>query len=301
MINWIYFVLIAQGIWALTSLIDKIVISKGHIKNPLVYIVLNGAMNVFLIFLLPFVGFQSLKFIDIMIALFYGATFSASVAIYYKAVEYDDISRIVVLLQFAPIFVLFLSFLFLGELLTLNHFIGFLFLLSASIIVSYKKVESSFKLSKSFYLMLGSALLSAIAIVSAKHIFNVTSFWSGFLWLRFGGFMALCVLVMPSVRNEFVKTFATAKSNIKALLLLKMVIDFSAFIFLNYAILKGPISLVSALGSSVLPLFVFILALFTSLYMPRIIKEEINKKSVLIKLLAFGLVVAGIIFINMGY
>ena len=61
MINWIYFVLIAQGLWAFTSLVDKVVISKGYIKNPAVYIVLNGLMNVFLIFLLPFVGFEPLK------------------------------------------------------------------------------------------------------------------------------------------------------------------------------------------------------------------------------------------------
>ena len=44
----------AQLIWAFTSVIDKIVISKGYIKSPFVYIVLNGLMNVLLIFLLPF-------------------------------------------------------------------------------------------------------------------------------------------------------------------------------------------------------------------------------------------------------
>lgn len=50
--NWIYFVLIAQGIWSITALIDKIVISKGYIKNPLVFITSNGVMNILLVFLL---------------------------------------------------------------------------------------------------------------------------------------------------------------------------------------------------------------------------------------------------------
>ena len=92
--NWIYFVLIAQGIWAFTSLIDKFVISKGYIKNPLVYIVLNGLMSVFLVFLLPFVHVESLKFTDFLIALLSGICYSAAVTLYYKAVQYDEISRI---------------------------------------------------------------------------------------------------------------------------------------------------------------------------------------------------------------
>ena len=141
MLNWIYFVLISQGIWSITSLIDKIVISKDYIKNPLVYIVLNGLGNIFLIFLLPFVGFEALKFIDILIVIISGFLFSASVALYYKAVQYDEISRIAVLFQLAPIFVLILSFLILEETLTKNHFIGFLLLLAAGVVVSYREVE----------------------------------------------------------------------------------------------------------------------------------------------------------------
>ena len=91
--NWIYFVLVAQGIWSITSMIDKIVISKGYIKNPAVYIVLNGLMNIFLIFLLPFLEFELLKFIDFLILLLSGIFFSASVTLYYKAVQYDEMSK----------------------------------------------------------------------------------------------------------------------------------------------------------------------------------------------------------------
>src|SRR3989338_5556306 len=105
MLNWIYFVLIAQGIWSITSLIDKFVISKGYIKNPLVYIVLNGLMNIFLIFLLPFVGFEQLKFADFMTLLLSGILFNASVTLYYKAVRHDDISKVIILFQLGPIFV----------------------------------------------------------------------------------------------------------------------------------------------------------------------------------------------------
>ena len=51
-------------------------------------------MNIFLIFLLPFVSFEPLKFTDFLIVLFAGAAYSIAVTLYYKAVQYDEISRI---------------------------------------------------------------------------------------------------------------------------------------------------------------------------------------------------------------
>jgi len=83
------------------------------------------------------------------------------------------------------------------------------------------------------------------------------------------------------------------------LLTFKIVIDFSAFIFSGYAILNGPASLVSALATSVQPIFIFILTLFTSIYLPSIIKEGIDKKAILTKLAAIALIIIGIVFINL--
>ena len=298
MSNWIYFVLIAQLIWSFTSLIDKIVISRGYIKNPAVYIVLNGLMNVLLIFLLPFVGFEPLKFTDFLVALASGALFSAAVALYYKAVQHEEISRIIMLNQLSPIFVLIFSFLFLNELLTKNHFIGFSFLMGAGMIVAYKKT-AKFKLNKAFWYMLSSAFLSAISLVLAKHIFNVTSFWRAFLWLRLCGFTALAVLIVPSIRYEFFKTFNQMKNSIKSLLSFKILIDFSAFTFAGYALLNGRASLVSALSSSIQPIIVFAITLFTSIYIPKLVKEEIDAKVLLTKLLAILFIIIGIVFVNL--
>ena len=299
--DWIYFVLISSFIWSVTSLIDKIIISKGYIKNPLVYLLSNGFMNVLIVFVLPFAGFGPLKFADFLIALLSGAAFSAALAIYYKSVQFDEISKIVILFQLGPVFVLALSFLFLGEALTKIHLIGFLFLIGAGVIVSYKKdkkSKKSFKLSRAFYYMLASMFLSSVALVTSKHIFNVTDFWSAFIWLRMADFCALGVMIVPSIRKDALNTLNSMKPKIKALLAFKMVIDFSAFLFLGYAILKGPLSIITALGSSILPLFVFLLASAASLYFPNIVKEEISKKALLVKLFAVLLVIIGIVLVS---
>ena len=79
-----------------------------------------------------------------------------------------------------------------------------------------------------------------------------------------------------------------------------MVIDFSSFIFAGLAMVYAPaIALISALASSALPLFVFILTLVTSFYFPKLVKEEINKKTMLAKILAIALIIIGIVFINL--
>lgn len=299
MINWIYFVFISQGIWALCAIIDKFVISKGYIKNPAVYIVLNGLMNVLLVFLLPFFDFEAMKIADILIAMSAGISLSIAVTLYYKAVQYDEISRIKIMYQTEPVLVLMLAFIFLGDVLTKNYFIGFLFLVAAGLIVSYNRINNSLKLSKSFYLVLASILFAALGYIAAKHILSVTSFWSAFLWLRLANSSALIVLLVPSIRKEFVETFKSMKTGIRGLLGLKMVIDFSSFVFANYALLNGPVALVAALETSISPLFVLIMTLAISFYFPGILKEEMSKKAILIKLSAIVLIAIGIVFVSL--
>ena len=296
--SWIYFVLVAELIWAFTSLFDKILLSKGQIKSPFVFIVFNGLMNVLLILLLPFLDFEPLKIFDLLVVLLAGLLLSAGVIFYYKAVQHEEISRVLMLWQLIPIFVLIMSFLFLNEELTKNNFIGFLFLLAAGMIVLYKKINGSLELSKAFYYMIGSTLLISTYYVMSKYIYKVTSFWSAFMWLRLAAFAGLFVLFIPSIRKQLIGTVKNMKSSMKALLGFKMVIDFSAFIFLGYAILNGPISLVSALGSASAPVFIFIITLFTSIYLPHIVKEEISKKSILTKISAIILIIIGIVFVN---
>ncbi|HLC61211.1 MAG TPA: EamA family transporter [Candidatus Nanoarchaeia archaeon] len=297
--NWVFFVLIAQFIWSFTTMIDKFIISKKHISNPLVYIIINGLTNLAFIFLLLFFKFEPLSFGNFMIALISSTGFAVGIILYYKAVQYEEISRITLLYQSTPLFVFGLSMIFLSETLSAYHLLGFFFLLCAGIIAAYKKFHNKFVLSKAFYLMIASNIFIAVAYISAKHVFNVTGFWSAVLWLRVTGFVALTVLLIPSVRKDFVQTFKEMKNKIRGLIGFKMLIDSIAFVASDFAILLGPVSLVSALSNASLPLFVFGLAILFTLYFPNIIKEDIHKKSVLIKMLALAFVIAGIFFISL--
>ena len=297
--TWIYFVLIAELIWAFTSLIDKIMLSKNYIKSPFVFIIFNGLMNILLVFLLPFFSFGSLSNMDIFISLLAGIFLTLGIILYYKAVQCEEISRVLILWQLTPIFVLVMSYLFLSEFLTKNYFIGFIFLFAAGLIVSYKKINGSFKLSKAFYFMIGSTLLISVYYVLSKHIYSITSFWSAFMWLRVAALSSLLLLFFSSIRNQFISTWREMRKGIKSLITFKMIFDFSAFIILGFAILNGPISLISALGSATAPIFIFIITLLTTLYVPHLVKEDVDKKTVLTKIAAIVLIIVGIIFVTL--
>lgn len=298
--NWIFFTLLAEIMWSFTSLFDKIILSKGHIRSPYVFIVFNGAMNILLVFLLPFFDFGHLSFMDMAIALAAGLFLTIGVIFYYKAVQHEEISRVLMLWQLIPIFVLTASFLLLGETLTKRHFIGFLLLFAAGIMVSYRKANRKLILSKAFYLMILSTLPISLYYIMSKHIYEAADFWSAFMWLRVAAFSGVLVLFIPSVRKQFITTIKNMKSGAKGLIGFKMIVDFSAFILLGYAMLNGPISLISALGSAAAPIFIFIIASFTAVCFPNLIKESVDKKSILIKVLAVLLITAGIVFVNLN-
>jgi uncharacterized membrane protein len=298
MANWIFFVIIAQFIWGITCLIDKFIISKGHIKNPWVFIVVNGLTNILLIFILPFASLSKISYFDFFITLAGSLASLFSIVLYYKAVGCDEISRVAILFQLNPVFTFFLSGIFFGETLTGKNFAGFCLLLGAGLLVSYKQSHGSFRLSKSFFYMLASGFFVAIAYLSAGYILKVTSFWNAFLWMRITGLAILFVLLVPAIRIDFMKTFRKMGSFPKSLVIIKMPLDFLAGISIDLGILAGPLILVSAMGSSTAPLFVFILALLVSIFLPNIIKEDIDKKTILIKAAAILLVIAGIMFID---
>jgi drug/metabolite transporter (DMT)-like permease len=249
--------------------------------------------------LIPFVDVKPLSGFDFAMALLFGVAFTLGLIAYYKAAQLEEISKVVMLFNLEPIMILVLSMIFLGDILTKNHLIGFFMLLGAAILVSYNKTEEKFKLSKAFYLMILSGLLASIGFVAIKHVYNSAGFWNASIWLRLANMVSMLVLFMPSVRKEFVDIFIKNRKKARNLLIFKMIIDFFAFVILGLAIVSGPIALVNVLMASLLPLTVFLLTVISSRYYPHIIKEELKKEAVMRKLIAIVLIISGLIFINM--
>jgi len=59
----------------------------------------------------------------------------------------------------------------------------------------------------------------------------------------------------------------------------------------------GPISLVSVLGSGFQGHFILLFAVILSKYFPKILKEEIDKKAIAVKVIAIFLMLGGLLLI----
>jgi uncharacterized membrane protein len=125
---WIYFVLLASLTWSFTNVFDKFLIDK-RVDKPLVLTIFIRVGSVIpLILILPFVSF-SLPGTEFVFWIFLAGVFAAAgVMIFYKAIQIEEVSRTIPLFQFIPVFVLFLSFIFIGEVLGLFDYLGFIVL-----------------------------------------------------------------------------------------------------------------------------------------------------------------------------
>jgi len=295
---YIYLVLIGQLLWAFLSLIDKFMISKKFITNPLVFIIFNGIMNIALLLFIPFIDIHKPSLEIVVSAVLFATLYLAGIAAYYKAIEYEDISKVIMLFNLEPVLVLLFSFLFLHEILRLNQFAGFTFLLAAAFVVTFKKTKTGFKMSNALWFMIISGVTAAISYVAAKNVYNLTDFLNAFFWLRVASFAPLILLFIPRLRREFVSTWKSMPRYANGIIASKMIIDFSVFFIVGYAISIASPSLIIALMSATIPLSVLILSSLISIYHPEILEEELTKKAVLVKLAGLALIIAGITMLN---
>ena len=293
-INWVFLVISANLIWAVCSIIDKIIISKEHIRNPFVFSIVNG-FYVFLIVPLIFVYSISMPPLkELIVPISAGMLYIGVVIPYYRALEYDEVSKIAILFQLSPIFVLMISIFTIGEDISLYNYMGFFMLVFGGVLVSLKREMGSFKLGRGFYLMALAAFLSAVSIILTKITFMKQDYWTGFFWIRFGSLIAVLIIFLSSgYRRMIIGTFKGLHNNIKMLISWKAIMDIFALAAINYALFLGSPSLVSALGEAVYPFFVFIIALALSYALPHILKEEADRKSLLIKSCALIIIVIG--------
>ena len=202
------------------------------------------------------------------------------------------------LFQLTPPFVLILSLLFLGEVLTLNYYLAFLLILSGGFLISLEKAKGVFKLRSAFWWMVLSSLIYAIQAVILKSLYVAHPFWDLTVYLGFGEFLPtpLLLLLIPTFRSRFIKSLSGLKPRGWMLLIFAMVFVTTASISGLWAIAAGPVTLVSVLRGFQ-SIFVLIYAVFLSIWFPKILKEELSKSIIGIKATAVLLMGIGLYLI----
>lgn len=301
--NWFLIALIPPALWSATNHIDKYLVSK-FFKGAGV-----GALMVFSsligLFLLPFIAFlhpEVLAFSSksILIAL-NGFLYILAVLPYFYALQKDEASICVPLFQLVPVFSYVLAYLVLGETLNNNQLLGGLLIVFGAIGISLdlsdgKKVK--FK-REVFWLMTLSSLIFALNFLFFKYFAIQSSFWFTSFWeyVGFAVFAFLLMVFVKSYREQFINVMKTNRIVVLSLNGVNEIVNIIAKVSFNYASLLTPIT-VTWIVNGFQPFFVFAYGVILTLLFPRIVKEDIGRKSLFQKILAILVMFAGTYFLN---
>lgn len=286
---WLYLVLTATIIWAIVNVLDKWIISD-HIKMPTAIMFLNAIVGLLFSFLLLF--FVKIDFISIEIALW---TFLLSmlsflaIFLYYKSLKMGEVSKMALALRVGPIFVLLMALVFLSEKLTAYQLIGFFVILCGAMLVSIER-SGKFFLNRGFAIMIVATFLFAVFDIVLKLLLLKTDYFTIFFWYNVFYFL----ITMFFFFANFKKIAEGIISNKKILpvAFANGFISSFAYLLFSVAVFLGNISLVSVI-SATQQAFVFLIATGLSLFMPHILREELTRKNIALKLASIIIIFAG--------
>src|SRR3989338_799178 len=297
--NWILYALLSRFFWAADNIVDKFIIGK-YIKDSYVLTLIGGIAPLFIaiiIFLTSRLNWIGLTPISIMILA--GAIQIVAEFAFYQALLKEEVSRVIPLFQFTPIFVFILSFIFLKETLTIKQSLGFILILLGGVFISVKKIKGLFTLRAAFWWMMLSSFIYAIQAVIGKAFYNIYPFVIVTFYLSIGMFIPTFLLLLFSkkLKTKFTKELSSLPTKGWFTVVLGIVFVAFAYITSFLAFSTGLVSIISVLRGFQ-SVFVLIFSIALSLWLPKILKEELAGKVLFTKILAIAIMLIGLYFIT---
>lgn len=294
--NWLIPALISPLLYTATNFIDKYLIEK-LLPDYRVVPILSGSIGFIagtIFFALN--GFTFIDHRDGAIILVTGILTLWGLVPYYEALMSEETSKIIILFQSIPIFVLTLSYIFLGETISQKQLIGFALILASAMLVSASSISDfKFKINKPFVLIIIVNLLWAVSAVLLKFSLGSYDLKTIINYEGWGvGIGALYLYIFSSeIRNAFNKTMKKLKKYTIGVMCLNEVIFITAKSVMFFAYSLGPAALVSVVGSAQAFWGILAGAVLTLLF-PRIFKEDIGKDTIVKKVVCSAVMITGI-------
>ena len=301
--------IIAAIFYAATNHIDKYLISKA-VKNAdyrslilVSTIIAGGVMATIYLFVCGFsinFDFQSI------IILFINSTlYTIANIFWFKALDRDDTIIIVIMFQLIPVFMLFLSPIFLsGQDITLVQLIGGGIITLAAILITYEPTKKKFDKNKIITLALMSVVSILYALwfileryVNQNHDFNQTTFWSNLTLFIVG---IIILVSISSYRNSFQKMLKTNGTKVIGLNLINELLNSFGGVLSTFAGTTASVALVSFTTQGVQPFAVMTMGILLTKFLPKTEKENISRKVIIRRTVTIVLCLVGLACIEFG-
>lgn len=275
---------------AVTDVMDKVFVSRKKIDavNYTFFTVVTGAA---VLLMWPWVFFP-LEARYIFLNLLSGVFFSLTIYLFFRALTQGEVSRVIpFIFGLVPLFDIIIGAATGRNALNINEISSMFLLVPGALIISYRPHASW---GKHVSLKLLVAVCFSIYFALWQYSAQTGPVLNNFMWNRVGAAGVLVLLlIIPAFRK---KVFAVKKvekpKKLGWLFLLKQVIGGGNFILFSYLIVAYKISVVSAL-QGIRYVFLFLAALVLSHYHSYILKEELGKTTIRIKLFALAIIFIG--------
>lgn len=296
-LDWFIFALTATLIWSLSAIIVKFV-RVNYIKSPIGYWIITTPVAFFSLVFLIF-GKIHLPSAKMLVYIFITSIISfIGYWLYLTALHKEEISRVITLFGIQPLIVLVLATIFLKEVLAIKDYLAFPLIIIGSILISVKKVKERFNISTGIILTVISIFLYSIQSLLFKLTVEVD--FVSMIILRESIFLVILAFLFILSKEIRKRTKEDLKHINKKKLFLIYTGECMGMIgiaFSYLAIQRGPVSLVTLIEGTQ-GLFVIILAVLISTFIPKILKEEINKKTIILKIISIILMLGGLYLIT---
>lgn len=291
---WIILSLSASLIWAVVHVVDKFVLTKW-IKNPVIPILIFSVVGLLVsVVACLFSGFSFLSPLNASLALVAGIIYILMNWFYLKAVQLEEVSRVVPFFYLTPLFTVLFAGLFLKEFLSAVQYFGTFLLIVGAVLITLKR-PIKFFFNIAFRFMFFSVIFWAVYSVIVKYLLNFNDFWTIFLYIRTGVFIGaipLFYFYLPELK----RVIKNKGKKVLGLVSLNEFLNLGAVSLSMLAVSLGFVGLVSALSSTE-PFFVLFFTVILSVFYPKILKEELSGSVIVLKLVAITSIFIGVFLI----
>jgi len=289
--EWYIFALLAPAFWALNNVFIKFLITNKYKSYfPMIFTVIS--MDA--IFAIAVAALTSIStiFPYSILAFLAGLMPLLAFWFYLNALMKEEVTRIITLFQLIPVFVALISPVLLNEILSGQKYVGIALIVTASILISYRKTGTK-SFSSALKFMIPFGIIIATYTVIDKILLGYLDFPSVFFWNVTGTLVgALSLLSISKLRKELTEVIPTVgKKGI-----------FTTFIGEGLYVIGTICSLIAlsladaSIASSLFglqPFYVFFYTIVLSYLLPKILKENISKGTLLLKISAIALMFTG--------
>lgn len=297
--SWLFFSAVAPVLWGLSNAGDAIV-RRSFVKSDLANTwFLSVSRLPILAGLLLYAGFEIPSATAVAMMIIAGLFWMAPFILYYKAIEFEEPSRVALLIQSTPVFILIVSFFLIGERLTPIELGAFALLIFGGVVASFRHAEGRLHLSRALPIVFLACLLWAFSdVFFKKYEAAFSNFYAGFAIYFVGSFLfAILMLFTKKTRQHIAVNFRGLPARAWTIIAINQIVGLTGSVAFAYALTLGKASLTSAFIASQ-PLFAFAFGFLLKRFLPEAQPEELGGKSLLTKSAALMFIAGGIIILQ---